>query len=172
MIPHLKIDLMAMINHVRSYHEAESIERYILDRTDQLARVLLPMYIVYDYLNNSHGLASGHSNRVAAQLGVPVKLPAYRSKESFEILLSAMLQYRQLCGRGSCARKQRARRSFIGRAIISLRSMFRCPEECAPGHQRTGRRRPSERHPLLQILPHPLGAASRCMGAVFHLFTE
>src|SRR5579872_3239060 len=39
-----EVDLMAIVNYVKSCDEAESIETKILDRTDQLARVLLPMY--------------------------------------------------------------------------------------------------------------------------------
>lgn len=42
-----KVDLMAIVNYVKSCDEAEGIEGKILDQTDQLPRVLLPMYIVY-----------------------------------------------------------------------------------------------------------------------------
>jgi|ERR1700733_2508416 len=69
-----EIDLMAIVNYVKSCDEAESIETKILDRTDQLARVLLPMYIAYEHMNNAHGLTSGQINKVTVQLGVPVKL--------------------------------------------------------------------------------------------------
>ena len=67
--------MMAIVNHVKSCEEAESIETRILDQTDQLARVLLPMYIVYEHMNNEHGLTSGQISKVTVQLGVPVKLP-------------------------------------------------------------------------------------------------
>jgi hypothetical protein len=70
-----EIDLMAIVNYVRSCDEAEGIETKILDQTDQLARVLLPMYIVYEHMNNAHGLTSGQINKVTVQLGVPVKRP-------------------------------------------------------------------------------------------------
>ncbi len=70
-----EVDLMAIVNHVKSCDEAENIETRILDKTDQLARVLLPMYIVFEYLNNAHGLTSGQISKVTFQLGVPVKLP-------------------------------------------------------------------------------------------------
>jgi hypothetical protein len=70
-----EVDLMAIVNHVKSCDEAESIETHILDQTDQLARVLLPMYIVYEHMNNAHGLTSGQISKVTLQLGVPVKLP-------------------------------------------------------------------------------------------------
>ena len=70
-----EVDLMAIVNHVKSCDEAESIETRILDQTDQLARVMLPMYIVFEHMNNAHALTSGQISKVTVQLGVPVKLP-------------------------------------------------------------------------------------------------
>jgi hypothetical protein len=69
------VDLMAIINHVRSCDESQNIETRILDQTDQLARVLLPMYIVFEHLNNAYSLTSGQISKVTIQLGVPVKTP-------------------------------------------------------------------------------------------------
>jgi hypothetical protein len=59
---------------VKSCDEAGSIDAKILDQTDQLARVMLPMYVVYEHMNNAHGLTSGQINKITVQLGVPVKL--------------------------------------------------------------------------------------------------
>lgn len=70
-----EVDLMAIVNHTKSCDEAESIETRILDQPDQLPRVLLPMYIVYEHMGNAHGLTSGQISKVTVQLGVPVKLP-------------------------------------------------------------------------------------------------
>ena len=69
------VDLMAIVNHVKSCDEAESIEKRILDQTNQLARVLLPMYIVCEHMKNAHGLTSGEISKVTVQLGVPIKRP-------------------------------------------------------------------------------------------------
>jgi hypothetical protein len=69
-----EIDLMAIINYIKSCDEAENIDTKILDHTNQLARVLLPMYMVYEHMNNAHGLTSGQISKVTVQLGVPVKL--------------------------------------------------------------------------------------------------
>jgi hypothetical protein len=68
------VDLMAIVNYAKSCDEADRIETKILDKTDQLPRVLLPMYIVYEHMGNGHGLTSGQINKVTVQLGVPVKL--------------------------------------------------------------------------------------------------
>lgn len=70
-----EVNLMTIVNFVKSCDEAESIEKHILDQTDRLARVLLPMYIVFEHMNNAHGLTSGQINKVTVQLGVPVKQP-------------------------------------------------------------------------------------------------
>lgn len=69
------VDLMAIVNYVKSCDEAENIETKILDQADQISRVLLPMYIVYEHMNNAFGLTSGQINKVTVQLGVPVKPP-------------------------------------------------------------------------------------------------
>lgn len=69
------VDLVAIVNAVKSCDEAELIEKSILDQTDQLNRVLLPMYTVYEQMNNVHGLTSGHISKITTQLGVPVKQP-------------------------------------------------------------------------------------------------
>jgi hypothetical protein len=70
-----ELDLMTIVNQIKSCGQAENIEKNILDRPDQLARVLLPMYIVYEHLNNGYGLTSGQISKVTIQLSVPVKLP-------------------------------------------------------------------------------------------------
>ncbi|PYT15305.1 MAG: hypothetical protein DMG59_14215 [Acidobacteria bacterium] len=70
-----EVDLMTIVNHVKACDEAENIESRILDQTDQLPRVLLPMYMVYEHMSNAHGLTSGQISKVTTQLGVPVKQP-------------------------------------------------------------------------------------------------
>lgn len=69
-----EFDLMAIVNYVKSCDEAEGIEANILDKTNQLARVLLPLYIAHEHMDNAYGLTSGHISKVTVQLGVPVKL--------------------------------------------------------------------------------------------------
>jgi len=59
-----EVDLMTIVNHVKACDEAENIESRILDQTDQLPRVLLPMYMVYEHMSNAHGLTSGQISRL------------------------------------------------------------------------------------------------------------
>jgi hypothetical protein len=68
-------DLTAIINQIKTCGEAENIERRILDRTSLVDRVLLPLYIVHEYLNNAFGLSSGEINKITTDLSVPVSQP-------------------------------------------------------------------------------------------------
>ena len=63
------------MNEVKSCDEAEAIETRILDKSSQVDRTLLPLYIVYEYFENKHALSSGDINRVTTQLSVPVSQP-------------------------------------------------------------------------------------------------
>lgn len=69
------LDLTAIVNEVKSCDEAERIETNILDKSSQVDRTLLPLYIVHEYLKNAHGLTSGDINKVTTQLSVPVATP-------------------------------------------------------------------------------------------------
>lgn len=66
------VDLTAIVNLVKSCDEAEDIETNILDKNSQVDRTLLPLYIVYEHLNNEHALSSGDISRITTQLSVPV----------------------------------------------------------------------------------------------------
>ncbi len=66
------IELSEIVNLVKTCDEAELIETQILDRTSQVDRTLLPLYIVYEHLDNSHGLTSGDISRITTDLGIPI----------------------------------------------------------------------------------------------------
>ncbi len=69
------VDLTEIVNLVKSCDEAEDIELRILDKTSQVDRTLLPLYIVHEYMDNEHALSSGDINKVTTQLSVPVATP-------------------------------------------------------------------------------------------------
>jgi hypothetical protein len=69
------VDLTAIVNLVKTSDEAEAIESTILDRSSQVNRTLLPLYVVHEYLDASVGLSSGDVSRVTRDLGVPVSQP-------------------------------------------------------------------------------------------------
>jgi len=68
-------DLNEITNFVKNCEEAEAIEKNVLDRTSQVDRTLLPLYIVHAYKGNRFGLTSGEISRVTSELGVRVTQP-------------------------------------------------------------------------------------------------
>ena len=68
-------NLAEIVNLVKTCDDAEKIEKTILDRSSQVDRTLLPLYIVHEHLNNSLGLSSGDINKITTDLGVPVSTP-------------------------------------------------------------------------------------------------
>ena len=67
-----QVDLSEIINLVKSCDEAEDIESQILDRTSQVDRTLLPLFIVHEQLDNEHPLTSGEISKVTTDLGIPI----------------------------------------------------------------------------------------------------
>lgn len=67
-------DLSEIVNLAKNCDEAEAIEKQILDRTSQVDRTLLPLYLVHEHLNNASGLSSGDVSKVTKDLGVPVSV--------------------------------------------------------------------------------------------------
>ncbi len=70
-----KPDLNEVITLVKDCDESEAIEKQILDRTSQVDRTLLPLYIVHEYLDNAFGLTSGEVNKITTDLGIPISQP-------------------------------------------------------------------------------------------------
>ncbi len=70
-----RVDLASIVNLVKTCDEAEGIEKHILDRSSQVDRTLLPLYIVHEHMGNAHALSSGEISKIATDLGVPVSQP-------------------------------------------------------------------------------------------------
>lgn len=70
-----KPDLAKIVNLVKDCDEAEEIETQILDRSGQVNRVLLPIYIVHEHMSNSIGLTSGDIKKITTDLGIPISTP-------------------------------------------------------------------------------------------------
>lgn len=68
-------DLADIVNLIKTCDEAESIEEQILDRTSQVNRILLPLYVIHEYLGNAVGLTSGEIKKITTELGIPVSQP-------------------------------------------------------------------------------------------------
>ncbi|HLP81178.1 MAG TPA: hypothetical protein VK141_04175 [Nitrosomonas sp.] len=65
-------DMMAIINLVKTCDEAEAIEKQILDRTSEVNRVLLPLYVIHEYLKNAFGLSTTEVANITTELGIRV----------------------------------------------------------------------------------------------------
>ncbi len=68
-------DLNQIVTLAKDCNEAEAIEKQILDRTAQVDRTLLPLYIVHEYLENAFGLTSGEVKKITTDLGIPISQP-------------------------------------------------------------------------------------------------
>lgn len=68
-------DLPEIINLIKNCDDAEAIETKILDRTSQVNRILLPLYIVHEHLDNKFGLTSGEVSQITRDLGITVSRP-------------------------------------------------------------------------------------------------
>lgn len=70
-----QVDLTEIINLVKNCDESEKIETEILDKTSQVNRILLPLYIVHEHLDNSFGLTSVEISNITKELGIPMQQP-------------------------------------------------------------------------------------------------
>lgn len=68
-------DLPAIIEHIKNCDRAESIEANVLDKAGQVNRILLPLFIVHEYMGNVNRLTSGEVSRITRDLGIPVQQP-------------------------------------------------------------------------------------------------
>lgn len=68
-------NLTQIINKIKECDEAEKIETNILNPTSQVNKILLPLYIIYKYFDNSISLQSGDINKITKQLNVPIATP-------------------------------------------------------------------------------------------------
>jgi hypothetical protein len=63
-----------IVNQIKSCPEAEAIEKNILAKTHEANRVLLPIYIVHEYMDNAFGLTTIDISKVTAELGARVRV--------------------------------------------------------------------------------------------------
>jgi hypothetical protein len=66
------VDILKIINTMRECDQAENIEKYILDKSNELNRVLLPLYVMAKYHNDETGLTTSEISKVTVKLGVKV----------------------------------------------------------------------------------------------------
>lgn len=73
-------DLAQIVNLIKTSDEAEQIEEHILDKASAINRVLLPLYIIHEYLENRYGLTTVQISQITTDLGVRIlRQNAYRA---------------------------------------------------------------------------------------------
>ncbi len=65
-------DIAKIVNALKESDEADLIESNILDRSSQVNRVLLPLYIIHKEFSGSLGLNSGEIAKVLSELGINI----------------------------------------------------------------------------------------------------
>ena len=65
-------DISAIVNEIKNCNEAAAIEENILDRTSQVDRILLPLYISQKYIEGKPKLTSGEISKVLGDLGISI----------------------------------------------------------------------------------------------------
>jgi hypothetical protein len=65
-------NLATLVNLVRTCDEAEAIEAQILDRTSEVNRVLLPLYIAHEYMEDAFGLTTVDIAAITTDLGIRI----------------------------------------------------------------------------------------------------
>jgi hypothetical protein len=69
------VDISAIVNEIKNCEDAEAIEENILDRTSQVDRILLPLYIAENYLEDKPKLTTGEISKVLGDLSINIFTP-------------------------------------------------------------------------------------------------
>ena len=63
-----------IVNQNKSCPDAEDIEKNILEKSHEGNRVLLPLYVIHEYMGNAFGITTIEISRVTAELGKRVRV--------------------------------------------------------------------------------------------------
>ncbi len=66
--------IVEIVNTIKETNAAESIEKNILDRSSQINRIILPLYISSKELKNAFSLTSGEIAQILNELGTPISV--------------------------------------------------------------------------------------------------
>jgi hypothetical protein len=69
------VDLAAIIETIKNCDQAEKIETQVLDKPGQVNRILLPLFIVHEHMDNAYSMTSGDISQITTDLGIPVQQP-------------------------------------------------------------------------------------------------
>ena len=63
-----------VVTSIKESDDAEAIEQNVLDRSSQIDRILLPLYIIQKNFANKFGLTTGEIAKILTELGVPIHI--------------------------------------------------------------------------------------------------
>ncbi len=66
--------VMEVVTSIKESDDAEAIEENVLDRSSQIDRILLPLYINQKYHANKFALTTGEIAKILTELGVPIHI--------------------------------------------------------------------------------------------------
>lgn len=64
--------ILDIVNVIKDCEESEAIEKNILDRPSLVNRILLPLYINHEKLDNKFALTTGEISKILTELSIPV----------------------------------------------------------------------------------------------------
>jgi hypothetical protein len=56
-----------IVNLIKDCEENDNIEKNIIDRTSQVNKVLLPLYVIHEYLENKINLQTGEISKITKE---------------------------------------------------------------------------------------------------------
>lgn len=68
----IKDHINTITNLIKDCDQYDNIEKNIIERSSQLNKALLPLYIIYEYLENKISLQTGDINKITKELGIPI----------------------------------------------------------------------------------------------------
>lgn len=66
--------VVAIVNAIKNFDQFENIEKNIMDRSGQVDRILLPLYISDKEFRNEFSLTSGEISKILTELGTPITM--------------------------------------------------------------------------------------------------
>ncbi len=69
------VNIADIVNTIKECKEIENIEKNIFDRSSQVDRILLPLYVLKKYINDKLTLTSGDISRILGDFGINIFTP-------------------------------------------------------------------------------------------------
>jgi len=79
---HQKDHITQIVNLIKDCKESDIIEKTIIDKGSEVNKVLLPLYIIHEYMGNTIALQSGEISKITKELGIPISQPNVSSSLS------------------------------------------------------------------------------------------